>query len=293
MSAEGYLLRVIYMRYIHRYLHTNSTYKYHIYIIRSRYGIVFAAGRCVALNIFLVNSPVYHTILSSPLASSLPWSRSGKIYYMNFTAVHPNGTMDSELASAIAKLGGDPYAQAPKKTATVSAVARRPTSLQLPTSSVFYAAPSLPDFDGSAYPSHRLVFQPGECTRNDGPGQHPLPAGPPSPPPPAPHQCNIHIHHTQGCYNYSDWHSGTPGPVLPLYDATVSTKLTLEACAAACYKNDPTSLAGVMGGDHCFCGKSADLASPAAKARSIAARAQCETVPCKGLSLSLSLSLSL
>jgi len=42
------------------------------------YGIVFAAG-------------------------SLPWSRSGHIYYMNFT-VHPNGTMDAELASAIAKL---------------------------------------------------------------------------------------------------------------------------------------------------------------------------------------------
>ena len=37
-------------------------------------------------------------------AGSLPWSRSGHIYYMNFTAVHPNGTMDAELASAIAKL---------------------------------------------------------------------------------------------------------------------------------------------------------------------------------------------
>jgi hypothetical protein len=43
------------------------------------YGIVFAAG-------------------------SLPWSRSGHIYYMNFTAVHPNGTVDAELAGAIAKL---------------------------------------------------------------------------------------------------------------------------------------------------------------------------------------------
>jgi len=35
---------------------------------------------------------------------SLPWSRTGHIYYMNFTAVHPNGTMDAELASAIANL---------------------------------------------------------------------------------------------------------------------------------------------------------------------------------------------
>ena len=44
-----------------------------------RYGVVFAGG-------------------------SLPWDRSGHIYYMNFTAVHANGTMDAELARAIAKL---------------------------------------------------------------------------------------------------------------------------------------------------------------------------------------------
>ena len=43
------------------------------------YGIVFAAG-------------------------SLPVTRTGNIYYMNFTAVHPNGTMDGELATAIANL---------------------------------------------------------------------------------------------------------------------------------------------------------------------------------------------
>ena len=34
---QPYLLRIIYIRYLHRYLHTNSTYKYRIYIIRSRY----------------------------------------------------------------------------------------------------------------------------------------------------------------------------------------------------------------------------------------------------------------
>ena len=152
----------------------------------------------------------------------------------------------------------------------------------------------------------RLVFQPGECTRlkrsivliycvdnvycvdrNDGPGQHPLPPAPVPPPgppgpPPAPHQCTIHIHHTEGCYNYSGWKIGTPGPVLPLYEAAVGAKLTMEACGAACHTTDPTSLAGVMGGDRCFCGKPADLATAAAKARSIASRAQCETVPCKG-----------
>jgi hypothetical protein len=43
------------------------------------YGIVFAGG-------------------------SLPTSKTGTIYFMNFTAVHANGTVDSELAAAIAKL---------------------------------------------------------------------------------------------------------------------------------------------------------------------------------------------
>jgi hypothetical protein len=32
-----YLLRILYIRYIHRCLHANSTYKCHMYIMRSRY----------------------------------------------------------------------------------------------------------------------------------------------------------------------------------------------------------------------------------------------------------------
>jgi hypothetical protein len=71
--------------------------------------------------------------------------------------------------------------------------------------------------------------------------------------------------------------------VLPLYEAAVGAKLTLETCGAACYNSDPTyALAGVEGGNRCFCGKPADLATAAAKARSIAGRAQCETKPCAG-----------
>ena len=34
----------------------------------------------------------------------LPVTKTGTIYYMNFTAMHPNGTLDAELAAAIAKL---------------------------------------------------------------------------------------------------------------------------------------------------------------------------------------------
>ena len=37
VTADPYVLRIIYIRYIHRYIHTNSTYKYRIYIIRSTY----------------------------------------------------------------------------------------------------------------------------------------------------------------------------------------------------------------------------------------------------------------
>ena len=236
------------------------------------YGIVFTGGR-------------------------LPVAPTGNIMYMNFTAVHPNGTMDAELASAIAKLGGSPYTRTvaselplpslPPLPPPSPPAPPPPVAAELPAASVFYAAPKLPDLDGSSYPPHRLVFQPGECTRNDGPGQHPLPPGPPPlgppPPPPAPQQCRIHIHHTQGCFNYSDWKPGAPGPVLPVYKAAVGAKLTLESCGAACYKSDPTSvLAGVEGGNRCFCGKTADLATAAAKARSIVGRAQCENQAVRG-----------
>ena len=114
-------------------------------------------------------------------------------------------------------------------------------------------------------------------------GPQPPPPPAPPPPPPAPHQCAIHIHHSQGCYNYSDWKVGTPGPVLPLYEAAVGAELTLEACGAACYKSNPNNdVGGVVGGDQCFCGTPADLSTAAAKARSIASRPQCETKPCVG-----------
>ena len=68
---------------------------------------------------------------------------------------------------------------------------------------------------------------------------------------------------------------GSIGPVLPLYEAAVGAALTLESCGAACYKSNPNNgIGGVVGGNQCFCGSSADLSSPAAKARSLASRAQ-------------------
>jgi hypothetical protein len=102
-------------------------------------------------------------------------------------------------------------------------------------------------------------------------------------PPPPPGQCAaIQIHHTEGCFNYSSWKQGSVGPVLPNYQPSVDdAKLTLESCGAACYETNPTSLAGVVGGDRCFCGTAADLATATAKALS-APKGTCETMACKG-----------
>jgi hypothetical protein len=104
------------------------------------------------------------------------------------------------------------------------------------------------------------------------------------PPPPLPpgHCTTIKIHHTEGCFNYSRWKQGSVGPVLPTYQPSVDdAKLTLESCGAECYKTNPSSLAGVVGGDRCFCGNAADLATTAAKALA-APKGTCETMTCKG-----------
>jgi hypothetical protein len=139
-------------------------------------------------------------------------AQTGNIMYMNFTAVHPNGQIDAELASAIAKLGGPQYVGSTKKVAAAPVPVPAPAAVEVLTSaSVVISGEMLPDLDGSSYPRYTLAFQPGECTRNDGPGQHPLPPQPAPAPPPAPHQCTVHIHHSEGCFNYSDWKPGTPG----------------------------------------------------------------------------------
>ena len=253
-------------------------------------------------------------------AGSLPVSKTGTIYFMNFTAVNADGTMDSELATAIAKLDGEDSSARRRQSNnmiqrgghgregtnagdqdsvdTRSKAAEQRVGLMQPLTQPgtsenktlripFPAGPasSLPDIDGTAFPPYRIVFQPGECTRNDG-GLHPLPpspAPPPSPPPPRPPgQCTVHLHHTEGCFNYSDWKQGTAGPVFPLYEPSVDDgKLTLEACGLACFKSGLPSFAGVVGGDRCFCGTAADLTSAAAQARTLP-KATCETVPCKG-----------
>lgn len=104
----------------------------------------------------------------------------------------------------------------------------------------------------------------------------------PSPPPPTPRpagKCKIHIHHTIGCYNDSDWVSGTKGLLLPAYQASVDHGNTsLETCASACHAAKLT-VAGVNAGSDCFCGVAADLTTPSAMARNCP-KAECMASAC-------------
>ena len=104
------------------------------------------------------------------------------------------------------------------------------------------------------------------------------PAPPPSPSPPPGRQCKIHIHHTSGCFNDSDWQSGTKGSLLPAYQASLHGKTSLETCASACHAAKLT-VAGVNAGRDCFCGVAADLNTPSAAARS-RPKAECMASVC-------------
>lgn len=100
---------------------------------------------------------------------------------------------------------------------------------------------------------------------------------------PGAESCTVHVHHTQGCYNDSDWQVGAAGPVLPLFVPGVAgSKLSLIACASAC--GGITGTGGVFGvedGTRCFCGNATDLSTPSATAR-VTPKAQCLGTPCGG-----------
>ena len=73
-----YLLRTIYIRYIHRHLHANSTYKYRMYITRSRYVQWVQHYACRTRDAdssvelyLLLSTPIYsYLLLSAPICSA-------------------------------------------------------------------------------------------------------------------------------------------------------------------------------------------------------------------------------
>ena len=98
--------------------------------------------------------------------------------------------------------------------------------------------------------------------------------------------CAVHVHHTMGCYNDSDWKVGAAGPVLPHFMSSVAgNNLTLASCASACGQALPPGstggLFGVEAGTRCFCGSATDLTAPSVEARATA-KAQCLATPCGG-----------
>ena len=81
-----------------------------------------------------------------------------------------------------------------------------------------------------------------------------------------------------GCFNDTDCPSCSAGPVLPVHQPQLHDKVTLPACASACHALS-YAVAGVDGGNHCFCGNASDLSSAGAKARARPA-GECQTSAC-------------
>ena len=98
-------------------------------------------------------------------------------------------------------------------------------------------------------------------------------------PPPAP-QPACKMLSKLGCFNVSDCISCSKGPVLPLFEPKTHDKTTIEVCAAACSAVH-RPVAGIEGGNHCYCGALADLSGADAKRRSRPAD-QCEATACRG-----------
>lgn len=106
-------------------------------------------------------------------------------------------------------------------------------------------------------------------------GVHPPPGPAPPSPPPAPTP-NCTVTATIGCFDDS---ADPAGPaVLPLYVAALHDHVTLANCATACY-SDGHTIAGIDGGNHCKCGRAADLAA-ATKAQLNKAMDECSPKSC-------------
>jgi hypothetical protein len=113
-----------------------------------------------------------------------------------------------------------------------------------------------------------------DCLNHGGPPPQPPPPppAPPAPPPPAPHHCAIQAA-GQRCYNDT-----ARGSLLPVAQPSTHDKTTLQICASACF-DGKHGLAGIDGGNHCYCGAESDLTTAAARAKD-RPLVECEVTPC-------------
>jgi hypothetical protein len=103
----------------------------------------------------------------------------------------------------------------------------------------------------------------------------PCEKGPPPPPPPEP-RCNLT--EVLGCFDDT-----ARGSILPDFQPQTHDRTTVKVCAAACAgtKAKRDAVAGIDGGNHCYCGAAGDLAKAAAKAKARPA-AECQAMACRG-----------
>ena len=76
-----------------------------------------------------------------------------------------------------------------------------------------------------------------------------------------------------GCYNDTD-----RGSILPDFQPQTHDLTTIDVCAQACSKA-AKSVAGIDGGNHCYCGSTSDLSKAKTQSKPVS---QCQTMPCRG-----------
>ena len=80
-----------------------------------------------------------------------------------------------------------------------------------------------------------------------------------------------------GCYDVANCPTGgCADPLLPRYQPQLHDKVTLGNCAEACW-GLRLAVAGIGGGNHCFCGSAGDLAAARSHTRPAA---ECQATPC-------------
>jgi len=98
----------------------------------------------------------------------------------------------------------------------------------------------------------------------------PCKKGPPPPPKSSP-KCNLTK--ALGCYDDT-----ARGSILPDFQPQTHDRRPIAVCAEACAKVSK-HVAGIDGGNHCYCGAASDLTNATSKAKPLA---ECQTMACRG-----------
>ena len=105
----------------------------------------------------------------------------------------------------------------------------------------------------------------------------PCKKGPPLPPHMPKLQPNCNLTQVLGCYDDTARSS-----ILPDFQPQTHDLTTIAVCAEACAKTAKhDAVAGIDGGNHCYCGALVDTKTATAKAK-VKPLAECQTMACRG-----------